>query len=207
MVHQSPPQPGFLLGRPQRLGRQLVPPQACRPAIRPRRAARRTPPVRSRLIRSSGSCPAGSVTKPSERPGPTWGSARNAARIAAFWPAESPSKHIKGAGESRQSSASWASVSAVPERRDDLGDAGLVERDDVHLPLDDDHAAVRRGWPGPAKWRLNRVRPLSNRGVSGELRYLASGLSGRRPRIRPLKPMHRPRASRIGNISRPRKRS
>ena len=58
--------------------------------------------------------PAGRVTKPSERPGPTWGSARSAARTAAFCPAASPSKQRIGAAESRQSRPSWPSVSAVP---------------------------------------------------------------------------------------------
>ena len=37
-----------------------------------------------------------------------------AARVAARWPAASPSKHSKGTSTSRQASMSWVSVIAVP---------------------------------------------------------------------------------------------
>ena len=33
------------------------------------------------------------------------------------------------------------------ERRDRFGDPRLVERDDIHLPFDDDHAPFARGSP------------------------------------------------------------
>ncbi|CFN63089.1 Uncharacterised protein [Bordetella pertussis] len=44
---------------------------------------------------------------------------------------------------------------------------------------------------------------MENSGVSGELRYLGSPL----PMMRPPKPIRLPRALRMGNITRSRKRS
>ena len=139
--------PAFCSGVVERLGVELVPPQPVDQRFGPveQRVERRR--GRSARIRSSGSCPAGRVTKPSERPGPTWGSARSAARTAAFCPAASPSKQSSGAGESRQSSAELGLGQRGAERRDRLADPGLVERDHVHLALDDDHAASPPGSP------------------------------------------------------------
>ena len=69
------------------------------------------PPERAR---SSGSCPSGSSAKRRLLPGLRCGSARSAARHAAFWPALSPSKQRIGSSAIFHSSVSWFSVSAVP---------------------------------------------------------------------------------------------
>ena len=121
---------------------------AARPAARARRAAPRSPRGRPLRTTSSGSWPAGSATKRSVRSGPRWGRARSAARTAAFCPAASPSKQQIGAGSSRHSRSSCASVSAVPIGRDRLADPGAVEGDDVHIAFDDDQPLRPCGWPG-----------------------------------------------------------
>src|SRR5580704_1949589 len=69
------------------------------------------PPERAR---SSGSCPSGSSANRRLLPGFRCGSARSAARHAAFWPALSPSKQRIGSSAIFHNSASWFSVSAVP---------------------------------------------------------------------------------------------
>ena len=98
--------------------------QSCRPRSRATRACRTSgraaeitssiatrPPERAR---SSGSCPSGSSAKRRLFPGSSAGSARSAARYAAFCPARSPSKQRIGSSAIFHSSASWFSVSAVP---------------------------------------------------------------------------------------------
>ena len=59
---------------------------------------------------------------------------------------------------------------------------------------------------GPARCRLNRVRPLSNSGVSGEFRYLGASFFSA-SRIRAAKPITRPRGSCSGMVKRSRNRS
>ena len=66
------------------------------------------------LIKLSGSSSAGSMANRSPKPEARIGSARSAARAAAFWPAASPSKHSTGSGTIRHSSLIWSSVRAVP---------------------------------------------------------------------------------------------
>ena len=90
-------------------------------ATRSRRQGRAPPPITSSIAarpperaRSSGSWPSGSSAKRRLFPGSRCGSARSAARHAAFCPALSPSKQRIGSSAIFHSSASWFSVSAVP---------------------------------------------------------------------------------------------
>jgi hypothetical protein len=88
------------------------------------------------------------------------------------------------------------------ERRDGAGEARLVQRDDVHVALDRDDLAPRKA---PSRARSSRrgcVR-LRKSGVSGPLTYFGWPS----PRMRPPKLMVRPRRSRIGNITRLKKKS
>ena len=101
------------------------------------------------LMTSSGSWPAGSSTKRSVRSGRSRGSARVAARIAAFLPGAVAVE----AEDRRRIEPPQPLELRLGERGavggDDLGDAGAVERDHVHIALDDDQplggAAGRAG--------------------------------------------------------------
>ena len=109
---------------------------AHRPAARPHPA----PPACRRRPGGAPACrdPRRRAVAPacSVRSGASNGSASSAARAAARLPAASPSKHRIGAGESRHSSSSCSSVSAVPERGDGAADAGLRQGDHVHIAFD-----------------------------------------------------------------------
>src|SRR5258705_265586 len=103
----------------RRSGVANVPPSISRAQItsaRPRAAEITSsiaprPPERAR---SSGSWPSGSSAKRRLFPGLRCGSARSAARYAAFWPALSPSKQRIGSAAIFPSSASWLSGHAAP---------------------------------------------------------------------------------------------
>ena len=125
-----------------------------------------------------------------------------AARIAALRPALSPSKHRIGEGSSRHIRSSWASVTRGAVGRDHFGDAGAVERDHVHIAFDDDQplggAAGGRG----AVDVVECAALVEERRVGGvEVFGLAVAEDA------PAEAITRPRGSRIGIISRPRKRS
>ena len=175
MVDQPPPEAGALLrawssGSASSSCRQSRSTSGSGVSSSASSAAR--PPARTR---SSGSWPGGQGDEARASARGRHGAGRAAPRAPP--PSARPRRRrSRGSGRrtSRHSSSSCASVSAVPSGATDLGDAGLVERDHVHLPFDDDHAAWPSRLAGPARSRLNRVRPLSNSGVSGELRYLGS---------------------------------
>jgi len=142
------------------------------------------------------------VTNRSDRPGASPGNARRAALPAAASPARSPSKHSVGSGTSRHASASCASVSAVPiGATASVTPACASATPSIYPSTMNSRPAARAA--AAARSRFHSSRPLSNSGVSGEFRYL--GLKS--PSARPPNPTVRPRASRIGNISRLRNRS
>ena len=129
-------------------------------------------------------------------------------------PGASPSKQRIGAGESRHSRSSWRFGERGAERRDRFAESRPGRARSRPSGLRRRSPASPRGSPAPAWSRLNRVRPLSNKGVSGEFRYLGSPA----PRMRPLKAMHpaarvadrehQPAAEAVvGLLARPRARS
>ena len=103
------------------------------------------PPERAR---SSGSWPSGSSAKRRLLPGARCGSARSAARYAAFCPALSPSKQRIGSSAIFHNSASWFSVSAVPSGATVAGKARADHGDDVDIAFDHHQlGAVMGGLP------------------------------------------------------------
>ena len=89
------------------------------------------------------------------------------------------------------------------ERRHRVVDAGLMQAHRVHVAFDDQQA--RKVGARAARFVERRTArgPCGTARVSGELRYFGSPAS----MMRPPKAMTRPRASRIGNMMRSRKRS
>ena len=161
---------------------------------RGRRSARdRRGPALPAAARSAGSCRACRC-----------GSARSAARYAAFCPALSPSKHRTGSSAIFHSSASWFSVSAVPSGATRAGKARADHRDDIDIAFDhDQRRAVMRGLPrGRRGCRDCRPCETAAFPASSDISPATSFSSARPP-----KAMTRPRTSVIGNITRSRKRS
>ena len=116
---------------------------------------------------SSGSWPAGSSTKRRVRSGVMWGRARRAARIAAFWPALSPSKQRIGEGSRRHMPLELGLGDRGAVGRDDLGDAGAVEGDHVHIAFDDDQAPGGAAGGAGAVDVVERAALVEERRVGG----------------------------------------
>ena len=97
-----------------------------------------------------------------------------------------------------------------PHRRDDVRVAVLVRRDHVHVALDDDRARLRCGWR-PSRGRARRGSRPYRRSATATCSRTSAGCRRRRALRRAAaarrSPTTRPRSSRIGNISRWRKRS
>ena len=175
MVEQAAPEAGLALRRGQRLGVELVAPELVDQRFGP--LEQRLQRARGRWCGSNRPGPGrrGRVTKPSERPGPDMGERPQRRAHRRFLPGRVAVEAEQGRGESRQSRPSWASVRAVP--------SGATAS-----PIPAWSSAITSIWPstttirfasrlaGAALSRLNRVRPLSNKGVSGEFRYLGSPL-------------------------------
>ena len=123
-------------------GRRARAATGTRSAAPPPRAPRRAPRGRAARSRLSGSWPGGSSAKRSDLPGLSSGSARSIRRWAARRPASSPSRQTTGSSASCQSSASWASVTAVPSGATALAKPAWRERDHVHVAFGDDHRAA-----------------------------------------------------------------
>jgi hypothetical protein len=103
-----------------------------------------------------------------------------------------------GSAASCHNNSIWRSVKAVPSG-DGVSEARLMQRD-PSVAFDHDLAALE----GYYSAGVEEVEPLSNSLVSGEFRYLGSdaGSSARAP-----KAITRDLASRMGMVSRLRKRS
>ena len=120
---------------------------------------------------SAGSMPGGSATTFTSNP---WRSASSIPRRVAASPAASPSNASQSRLVRRPSSFSCASVSAVPMHATTGSNAGLAERDDVGVALDDARpvlAARSRGGRGRARRRL---RPCEELGF-GSVRRTSPG--------------------------------
>ena len=140
------------LGRGQRLGVELVAPQAGveRLGLGEQSLERLAAAGADNVV---GVLARGKLDESQRAIGASSGKARVAARIAAFFPALSPSKHKIGDGSSRHSRSSCASVSAVPLGATTSAIPGAIERDHVHIALDDEQPlAVRLA--GAARSRL-----------------------------------------------------
>ena len=161
-------------GRVERGGLDLVPPQALDERLgggeqrfhrrRGRRRGRDRRGPGRREARRSARCARG-------RGGAKRGWRRGSPPSAR---AESPSKQKIGAGSSRHMRSSWASVTAVPSGATTSPIPAWSSAIDVHIAFDHDQAARRCGWRDRRGRGCRGVRPLSNNGVSGELRYLGS---------------------------------
>ena len=196
---------GAALGAVEDLALGLAGPDAGRRSAARRRGAPRiaaAPPARTT---SSGSWPGGISAKRSERPGPSSGSARSISRWAAARPAASPSSATTGSGASFQSAASWCLGDRGAERRPRRGRGrpGRARSRPCSPRRRSTVPALRGGGAGGADV-VERAALVEERRV-GRVQVLR--LLARRRCARAPKAMARPRASRIGKMIRPRKRS
>ena len=154
----------------------------------------------SRASRSSGSQPAGSSAARTRRPA---GRSTSSERSIARWPASSPSNSSTTLRVRRRRLRAWPSVSACRRWRAPRRRRRARARSGRNSPRPPPRG--RRGG-SPRAPRTGRRTPRAC-GRSGS--RACSGTSAPVPHssARPPKPMMRPRASRIGNVSRPRSRS
>ena len=151
MIEQPAAEAGTLFGGVERLGGEFVLPQPIDQGLGlvDQRLHRLAPPAFDQIVgilalrkgdeaRASG-------------PGPMCGRARSAARIAACWPAASPSKQRIGRGDQPPHPLELAFGQCGAERRDRLADPGLVDRDHVHIAFDHDQP------PGRAAGRAGAI--------------------------------------------------